>query len=255
MSESSEGGPAMPDDLPANDLPADHTVPPVGPADLTDPFGQSAVPAPDEALLAMLAERGAAEGDDAWPARAHRSGVHLGVPMVVLLALVIAAGAFWGGAAVQRADGTTSSGARSSAFASRIAALLGRAGASSGGAAGGGLGAAAGGLGGFTAPAATGTLTAVVGRTLYLTSSSGTIVKVDLPPTATIDRTAAASAAELKSGDRVVVEGTTSRSGVVTATSVSASAPGVASSARRAFAGLGGGAGGFGGTGTGGSGG
>lgn len=232
MSEPSEGGALVPDDKPTTPLP------PVGPA-----VGADA----EEAVFAALAGPTGLAGDDAWPGRARRSGVRVRVPMLLLLTLVVAAGAFWGGAAVQRSDGTSSSGAAASAAVSRIAALFARRGS-----AGSGSGSA---TGGFTAPAASGTLTAVVGRTLYLTTSSGTIVKVTVPATAAVDLNAKASAETLKSGDNVVVRGTTSKAGIVTATSVSASAPGVSSVARGGFGGIGGGAGGFGGTSAGGSGG
>ena len=194
--------------------------------------------ADDEALFAALAGGALLGADDTWPTRPHRSGVHLRLPVLVLLAFIVAAGAFWGGAAVQRADGTTPTGAGA---ASRIAALFGRGSAGSAASSSGG-----GGFAGLVAPAATGTVTAVVGHTLYLTSSEGTIIKVQIPPTATVDLNAKTTAASLKSGDTVVVRGSTSKSGVVTATSVSASASGVASGAS-GFGGGGFGGGGFGG--------
>lgn len=239
MSEPSEtGGVVVPDDTSPT-----QPIPPVGPAP-----GVSG----DEAIFAALAGGEPMGGDDAWPARPRRSGVRLRAPLLVLLALIVAAGAFWGGAAVQRANGTSSSGL-SSAAASRIAAFLGRGSGSS--RAAGNSNAGGSGFPGVSAPAARGTVTAVVGHTLYLTSPTGTIVKVQIPSTATIALNSKATAASLKSGDTVVVEGSTSTSGIVTATSVSASAPGVASGARAAFGGFGGNAGGLGGTGRGGSGG
>ena len=227
------------------------------PTEPVAPVGPVLVTPDDEEVFAVLAAGQPLDGDDTWPSRARRSGVRLSVPVLVLLALVVAAGAFWGGAAVQRADGTTSSGFAGTAAASRIAALFGR-GSGGAGAAGGAGG--AGGVSGASAPAATGMVTAVVGSALYLTSSSGTIVKVQVPSTATVDLNAKTSVSSLKSGDTVVVEGSTGKSGIVTATSVSASAPGVSPAGRGGLGGsgglgTGGGTGGLGGAGTGGSGG
>jgi hypothetical protein len=199
----------------------------------------------DEAIFVALAGGKAPEGDDLWPARERRSGVRLSLPLLVLVGLIVAAGAFWGGAAAQRAQGTSPS-SRAALSASRIAALFGRGASSS--SAGAGL------FGGASAPAASGTLTAVIGRTLYVTSTTGTIVKVELSPATTIELDAKVAAEALKSGDLVVIEGTTSHSGVVSAVSVIARAPGVGVSSS-GFGGFGGG-GGFGGAaGTGGSGG
>lgn len=237
MSDASEkGGEAVPDDAAPLEPAAEHPTAPVGPV---------LEPRADDPIFATLAAGQPLDGDDAWPARARRTGLRLPVPVLLLSALVVAAGAFWGGAAVQRADGTVSSTSGAGAAASRIAALFG--GGSGSSRTGNGT-AGAGGFGGATAPAASGTVTAVVGNTIYLTTSSGTIVKVQVPSTATVDRNAKASVGALKSGDTIVVEGSTSKSGVVTATSVSASAPGVSSATRGAF-GVGGGAGGLGGTG------
>lgn len=196
----------------------------------------------DEAVFAALAG-GRLEGDEAWPSRARRSGVRLRLPTLILLALVVAAGAFWGGAEVQKQDGTTPASSSLSSFASRIASALGRA------QSGAGSGSGFAGLGG-AAPAAAGTVTAVVGSTLYVTTSSGTIVQVELSPSTTIDRDAKASPSGLHSGDTVVVEGTTSGKGVVKATSVAATAKGVSPATGRLGAGGGfAGAGGFGGSG------
>lgn len=164
--------------------------------------------------------------DEAWPDRGPRQGLRMSVPTVALLALLIAAGGIWGGAALQRSEGTSSG---SWAAASSLASLFrGARGATSGspfsatGAAGG---------------ATTGTVTEVSGDTLYVTNASGTLVKVTVGPSATVDRNAAASLGSLQVGDTVVVEGTKASSGSVSATSVSATGAGVTSPFSRLAAG------------------
>src|ERR1700677_615939 len=61
------------------------------------------------------------DADEEWPDRGPRQGLRLSVPTVTLLALLIAAGGIWGGAALQRSQGTT---AGSSAAASSLASLF-----------------------------------------------------------------------------------------------------------------------------------
>ena len=156
--------------------------------------------------------------DEEWPDRGPRQGLRMSVPTVALLALLIAAGGIWGGAALQRSEGTSSG---SSASASSFASLFrGARGATTGSPL-----SAAGAAGGAT----TGTVTEVSGDTLYVTNASGALVKVTVGPSTTVDRNAAASLGSLQVGDTVVVEGTKASSGSVTATSVSATGAGVTS--------------------------
>ncbi len=175
-----------------------------------------------------------ATDDDEWPDRGPRKGIRMSVPTVVLFALLIAAGGLWGGAALQRNQGTTSG---TSSAASSLASLFrGRSGAT------GGLfgGTAAAALGGATA----GTVTEVSGDVLYVTNSSGDLVKVTVGPSATVDRNAPSSLGSLAVGDTVVVEGTKASNGSVSTTSVSATAAGVTSPFSRLGAGAGAGTGG-----------
>ncbi len=156
--------------------------------------------------------------DDEWPDRGPRKGIRLSVPTVALVGLLIAAGGIWGGATLQRSHGTSST---SSSAASSFASLFGSRGAgSTGGATGvpGALGAAA-----------TGTVTEVSGSTLYVTNSTGDLVKVTVNPSATVTRNAKSSLGSLVVGDTVVVQGTKASNGSVTATSVSATGAGVSS--------------------------
>jgi len=155
------------------------------------------------------------DDDEEWPVRGPRKGIRMPVPTVLLLAILIAAGGLWGGAALQRSHGSTAP----SSAASPFAALRG------GGANGlSGLG-GTGALGGAT----TGTVTSVSGSTLYVTNSSGNLVKVTVGPSATVSRNAKSSLGALQVGDTVVVQGSKASDGTVSATSVAATAAGTTS--------------------------
>jgi hypothetical protein len=165
-------------------------------------------------------------GEDAdwdWPAKTARRGIRMRVPTAVLLALLIAAGGIWGGAALQRTRTPSSS-----ASASNLSSLFGgfRRGSGTGSGSGSGTGARSG-LGGLGTPAATGTVTVIEGDVLYLTTASGGIQKVVVGKSATVTRTANVGVTGLKPGDTVVVEGTAEKNGTVQATSVTGIAPGV----------------------------
>jgi len=157
----------------------------------------------------------AGNADDDWPVRGPRKGIRMSVPTVALLALLIAAGGIWGGAALQRSHGTTSG--TSSAASSLAAAFRSRLGGT-----GGGFPGAA-----TTTPATAGTVTEVSGSTLYVTNATGGLVKVTVGPSVTVTRNAKTALAGLQVGDTVVVEGTKAGSGSVTASSVTATGPGV----------------------------
>lgn len=171
---------------------------------------------------APLAEYEPLEDEDWMAVRAPR-GVRLRVPTLVLLALLVAAGAFWGGAVVQRHQGSTSS---ASSLASRL-----RAGGFAFG--GGGTGAGTGGFGGATtvAPAAEGTVTDVQGPTVYLTNAAGDLVKVIIGATTTVSRTGIGAPGALQIGDTAIVRGTAGSDGTVAATSITATASGVSATA------------------------
>jgi hypothetical protein len=160
------------------------------------------------------------DDDDEWPVRGPRNGIRMRVPTVLLFAVLIGAGGLWGGAALQRSHGSTSTSSAATSFAA-----LGRSGTTG-----------ASGLGGAT----TGTVTSVTGSTLYVTNSSGNLVKVIVGPSATVSRNAKSSLAALQVGDTVVVQGSKASDGAVTATSVSSTAAGITSG----FPGFGGGGGG-----------
>lgn len=152
--------------------------------------------------------------DDLWPVRAPAKGIRLPVPAAILLVLLIAAGGIWGGAALQRSQGSS---AASTFSAARLAFSHGETGA----------GAFSRFASGSASGATTGTVTVIDGSTLYITNAAGNIVKVTLTPSTTITRDAKAAAADLRPGDTVVIEGVTAKNGTVAASSVSATAAGV----------------------------
>ncbi len=172
------------------------------------------------------------EGEqDDWPNRGPAKGFRVPWPMAVLLVLLVASAGIWGGAYMQRHSSSSSATSAASAFSSFASRFRGT------------------GAGGSTPSAASsgitaGTVTDIIGNTLYVTTSTGSLVAVDVGSTTTVDRNAKSSLSALKPGDTVTVQGTKGANGSVTAASVSATQAGVT-----AIGGFGGG--GFGGGGAG----
>jgi hypothetical protein len=172
-----------------------------------------------------LAGDGEGDSDEEWVSQATH-GIRLGVPAAALLALVLVAGGFWGGSALQKSQGGGSSSTSLASLAARFRTGTGARATGSAASRFGGL---------FASTAGTaGTVSVVDGDTLYVQTSTGSVVKVTLTKSTTITRNADATAIDLRPGDTVAVEGATGSSGSVTATSVSATAPGVTTG----FAGL-----------------
>lgn len=179
------------------------------------------------------------EADAEWVVQTTR-GVRLGYPVAGLLVVLLVAAGFWGGAAVEKSHAGSSGAGSLASLASRFrGARAGGTGTTTTGASGfAGFGG-----GGFgTSAAATGTISVVAGKTIYVLTATGSLVKVTLTPSTTVTRNADTTPGQLRPGDTVVIEGTTSPNGNVAATSVTATAPGV-SSTSGGF-GLGSGAGG-----------
>ena len=121
-----------------------------------------------------------------------------------LAAVIVAAGGFYGGVQVQKSHGSSST-----ASATPRTAFTG---GPPGGATGGQT----------SSDATTGTVSYVKGDVLYVKDSNGNTVKVKVTSNAKVNRTATADAGKVHPGDSVVIEGKTSSSGTVTATSVTA---------------------------------
>ena len=163
-------------------------------------------------------EGGRAGGDAEWPKQVKSSGIRVQPLTAFLGVALVAIVGFWGGAELQKRQGTgaaaASSGFPTGAFASRSAGGTGR-GAFTG-------------LPSAAANVTAGTVTVVSGNTLYLTSSTGAIVKVKLSAGTKYTRTAKASKTSLKPGDTAIVHGAKKAAGATVATSVAATAKGVA---------------------------
>lgn len=170
------------------------------------------------------------EANEEWATAGPARGIRLRLPMLALLAVILVAAGFWGGAIVEKDQG-------SSAAAGAAAGLAGRFAAGAARGAGGATGAT--GFGAATTQGTTGTISVVDGNTLYVLTTSGSLVKVTLAPSTTVTRNAKATQGQLQPGDSVDVQGATGKSGTVTATSVAATASGVTSSGG-GFAGRGG---------------
>ena len=160
-----------------------------------------------------------------WPAHAAAKGIRVRWPIAVLLVLLVAGGGIWGGAALQRSQNSSSSSSLVSALASRFSS---RTGAGNGGSGTTGRSGTSrfSGLGG-SAAATAGTVTEVNGNILYVTNASGGLVEVTLNSSTTVTRNAKSTLSALEPGDTVVVDGSKGKNGVVSATTVAATAQGV----------------------------
>lgn len=188
--------------------------------------------------------------DDDWEADEEplpkRPRRRLVTPISATLAgALVGALGFIGGVEVQKSqdDGSSGGSGTAAAFAS----------AGGGGAArgsfgrGGGAGPqSAGGPGGAQNNATVGSVANKKGSTLYVKDSDGNLVRVKTTSHSKINRTASTTAGAIHPGDTVIVQGTKSSSGTITATQIQATS----SSATSGLAGLFGG-GGFGGGGQG----
>jgi hypothetical protein len=150
----------------------------------------------------------------AWPKQVSARRINLTPVAAVLGVALIAAFGVWGGAELQKREGGTSAAATPSGLPAGFPSRFGT-GATGTGTTGAGV--------------TVGTVTVISGKTLYLTSSSGAIIKVKLTGKTTYTRTAKSASTGLKPGDTAIVQGAKNTAGVVVATSVSATAKGVRS--------------------------
>lgn len=176
-----------------------------------------------------------ADEQEEWPTQGPAKGVRMPWLAALLLVLLVASVGIWGGAYMQRHSSSSTSTASAFPFAALSGAPAGGAGGPSG----------ASGLSAALANITSGTVTDIIGNTLYVTNASGNLVAVQVGPNTTIDRNAKSSLAAIQPGDTVTVQGTKSSSGSVTAASVSATQSGVSTAGGLGgFGGFGGGAGG-----------
>jgi hypothetical protein len=163
-----------------------------------------------------------------WPEQASSKGFRASWTITVLVALLLLVSGLSLGAYLQRGQPSTSSTT------------------AAGGRFGGGF-AGAGGAGGASSTSSTvtsGTVTDIIGNTLYVTNASGALVAVKISSATTIDRNASSTLSSLKPGDTVTVQGPTAKNGSVQAASVSATAKGVIAVGGFGGGGFGGGGGG-----------
>jgi hypothetical protein len=174
----------------------------------------------------LLADTLADDFDDDWEvAPPPRRRVHW-TTAVLIVALIIVA-AFAGGIFAQKHWGGSSSagftlpngGSLPSGFpgaATGGTASTGRSGSSTGFPAG----LTQGGFGGGTR----GTVSYIDGNILYISTGTGSVVKVRIPKGLTVDRTVTAKASSIRPGETVVVQGATGTNGTVKATGVTVTA-------------------------------
>jgi hypothetical protein len=156
-------------------------------------------------------------GDESeeWPERAASKGYRAPWFVTVLSSLLLLVAGLWLGAYLQRGQSSSSSSSLSGLFAAGAGARSGATGFS--------------GLAKAASKETTGTVTDIVGHTLYVTNSSGSLVAVKVSSSTTIDRNASTALAGLKPGDTVTVQGKKLKGGSVDATSISDTAKGVTS--------------------------
>jgi hypothetical protein len=166
------------------------------------------------------------EESEEWPEHATSKGVRASWFVTVFSALLLLVAGLWLGAYLQRGQ-SSSSTSFSSPFALGSGATSGASGLKA--------------LQNAAAKETTGTVTDIIGHTLYVTNSSGSLVAVKVSSSTTIDRNASTTLTGLKPGDTVTVQGTKEKNGSVVATSISDTAKGVTSTGGSFPGGFGGG--------------
>jgi hypothetical protein len=206
---------------------------------MTDPDTETPMPDRDDRLLELDDDpyeddwEPIEDGEGSLPRRPRR---RLVTPVsAAFAAVLVAAAGFYGGVEVQKHQ---DSGSNAGAAATPAGFSAAR---SAGAGGGGGFGARGG--SGAQGPAAVGSVANKHGSTLYVKDSDGNTVRVKTTSHSKINRTASTTSGAIHPGDTVIVQGTRSSSGTITATQINATASGAVSG----LAGLFGGGGGFGG--------
>ena len=212
-----------------------------------EPAALASEPTADEQAYAPIAPEDWGQEPGELPPRPRRRLLGAGanpVPIALLGVLLLACG-FIGGVLVEKGQTstTTTGGEATAGIAARFAALRGGTSSTATGAAGGGTaggGAAGGGTagggarggfagrfgGGAAGGATIGEVSYVSGNTLYVTSTEGNTVKVTTSAASSITKTVKSDARGIHPGETVVVRGSKSASGAVSAESISVSAAG-----------------------------
>ena len=201
------------------------------------PAALASEPLADEEAYAPVAPDDWGQEPGELPPRPRRRLLGAGAnPLAIaLLGVLLLAGGFIGGVLVEKGQTPSTTGGGTGA-ASRLAALrgagtaqggtgtAGSAGAAGSAAAGGGF---AGRFGGGAASGATiGEVSYVSGDTLYVTTTEGNTVKVTTSAASSITKTVKSDAHGIHPGETVVVRGSKSAGGAVSAESISVSAAG-----------------------------
>jgi hypothetical protein len=178
------------------------------------------------ALLSVSAAR-----DDLGVALAKRPRARIPSLTLLLILLLVAGGGFIGGEFVGKHNTGSGSGLNASALRSEFAGRGGAGASASPGAATGRSGfTGGGGSGGFfgSGNATIGSVKLVDGSTLYVETTSGSIVQVSTSAATKITISSTGTIKNLQPGDEVIVSGTKNSSGTVAATSISQSSLGSA---------------------------
>lgn len=138
----------------------------------------------------------------------------------IILSIMLLVVMFFAGSFAQQHLGASTSAVGSGFSGGSFAGLRGQGGGSGfgGGTATAGSSGAAGGF--MPAGVTTGTITLVDGNHVYVTDATGQVIKVNVSGTTNITVSSKATAAQLKTGQQVLVRGDTAVDGTVTATSV-----------------------------------
>jgi hypothetical protein len=175
------------------------------------------------------------DGDDEEPEFRPRARRRAHALTYVLGAALFVGAGFLGGVLLQKHEdkGSTSTAATRGTAAARFAALAGGtgsgttvAGAAGTGAGAGGTGAGGGRAGGFgggggaAGGAVTGTVKLVDGKNVYVTDTSGNVVKVATSASSQLTKTDPATTSDVAPGDIVIVRGTQNSDGSYTAQSL-----------------------------------
>ncbi len=210
MSFQNPTTPGQPETLAHQDDPAFATLgPPAGP--VSEPYGEEEWLPESEEL----------------PRRPRRR-MFTPLPLTLLAVLLVALG-FIGGALVEKGQSSSSSAAstQGSALATRLRALGGSRGALGGTSSSSGAGAAS----GFTRPTV-GTVSYLEGSTLYVTNAEGNTVKVTTSAATGVTKNSKASISQIHPGESVTITGQSGSGGAISAEAITVG------SAASPFAGL-----------------